>query len=203
MFARCTIVLGDPRKIDAAIDYVDGTVRAQVETTEGNRGFAVVADAESGRLIGASYWNNAETMLASEDRLAEARAKTAAALDGQVHTERFEVTAGFQMSIPSRGAVVRVSRFEVDPARVDEAISLTREETAPRIKGADGLSAFQQLLNRETGTGLIVTVWEDQAAAEAFRLIAEQLRARASDRVGTRFEPADTFTMIRTTVRAD
>jgi heme-degrading monooxygenase HmoA len=98
---------------------------------------------------------------------------------------------------------VRLSRLEVDPARVDEAISLMREETAPRVKGAEGLLSFQQLLDRNTGSGMIVTTWESQAATEAFWPTAEQLRARASDRVGVRFGPVDTYTMIRSTVQLD
>ncbi|MDT7638130.1 MAG: hypothetical protein QOC83_2418, partial [Pseudonocardiales bacterium] len=32
---------------------------------------------------------------------------------------------------------------------------------------------------------------------------AEQLRARASDRVGVRFGPMETYTMIRSTVQLD
>jgi heme-degrading monooxygenase HmoA len=98
---------------------------------------------------------------------------------------------------------VRLSRLEVDPARVDEAISLMREETAPRVKGADGLCSFQQLLDRDTGSGMIISTWESQAAAEAFWPTAEQLRARAGDRVGVRFGAMETYTMIRSTVQLD
>jgi heme-degrading monooxygenase HmoA len=203
MFARYTTVRGDPSKIDAAIEVVDGAARASVEATEGNLGFGVLADAKGGRLIGASYWDSAESMRASEAALADTRASAAAALGGEASIERFEMTLGFRHSIPGRGAVVRLSHFEMDPARVDEAISLMREETAPRVKGADGLCSFQQLLNRATGAGLIVSAWESQAAAEAFWPVAEQLRARAGDRVGIRFGDLDTYTMIRTTVRLD
>jgi heme-degrading monooxygenase HmoA len=203
MFARYTTVRGDPSKIDAAIDLVDGATRTSVEATEGNLGFGVLADTKGGRLIGASYWDSAESMRASEAPLAATRASAAAALGGEASIERFEVTLGFRHSIPGRGAVVRLSHLEVDPARVDEAISLMHEETAPRVKGADGLCSVQQLLDRETGAGMIVTTWENQAAVEAFWPVAEQLRARAGDRVGVRFDDLDTYTMIRTTVRLD
>jgi heme-degrading monooxygenase HmoA len=203
MFARYTTVRGDPNKMESAIDYVDGQARAAVQSTEGNRGFAVLADAEGGRIIGASYWDSAELMRASEASLAGTRDDAAAALAGEVSIESFEMTHGFRHSIPARGAVVRLSRLEVAPARVDEAISLTREETAPRVKGAEGLLSFQQLLDRGTGSGMIVTAWESQAAAEAFWPTAAALRARASDRVGVKFGAMETYTMIRSTVRLD
>ena len=100
--------------------------------------------------------------------------------------ERFEVVVGFRHSIPARGAVARISRFEVEPARVDEAITSMSEESVPRVKGADGLCSFQLLLDRDTGRGMVVSSWENQAAADAFWPTAEQLRAqrpngRASD----------------------
>jgi heme-degrading monooxygenase HmoA len=120
-----------------------------------------------------------------------------------VSIERFEVALGFRHSIPARGTVVRLSRLEMDPARVDEAISLMREENVPRVRGGAGLCSFQLLLDRETGAGMVVTAWESQEAADAFRPTAEQLRARASDRVGVRFTGPDTLTMVRTTVRLD
>jgi len=202
MFARYTTVRGDPSKLDATIDYVDGEARAAVEGTEGNRGFAVVVDAQGGRLLGASYWDSAESMRAAEEKLADTRAAAGEAMDGEVTVERFEVALGFRHSIPARGAVVRLSRLEVDPARIDEAISLLGEESVPRVKGAEGLCSFQLLLDR-TGAGMVVTAWESREAADAFWPTAEQLRARASDRVGVRFTVPDTLTMVRSTVRLD
>jgi quinol monooxygenase YgiN len=203
MFARYTTVRGDPSKLDAAIDYVDGEARAAVEGTEGNRGFAVVIDAEGGQLLGASYWDSAESMRGAEEKLADSRAAAAEAMDGEVSIERFEVALGFRHSIPARGAAVRLSRFEVDPARVDEAISLVREENVPRVKGAEGLCSYQLLLDRQTGAAMVVIAWESQEASDAFWPTAEQLRARASDRVGVRFTGIDSFTMVRTTVQLD
>jgi heme-degrading monooxygenase HmoA len=203
MFVRITTVRGDPRKIDAAIEYVDGPARAEVEAIEGNRGFAVLADQEGGRVVGASYWDSAESMHDSESRLADVRDEAARSLDGAISFERYEVTLGFRHSIPARGAVVRMVPFEVSPDRVDEAISLTREELMPRTKGAAGLCSFHQLLNRETGTGMLVVCWENQDAAQAFAPTAEQLRARAGDRVGAQFGDSDVLTMIRTTAQLD
>ena len=203
MFARCSTVRGDPNKIDQVADQVDGEIRAAVEATPGNRGFAVLTDVKGGRLIGASYWDSAESMRASETSLADSRAAAAAAVDGDVTLERFELIVGFRHTIPARGALVRLSRSEIAPARVEEAISLMQEETLPRVKGAAGLCSFQMLIDRQSGSGALVSCWDDQHAAETFWPTAEQLRARASDRVGVRFSPPENYTMVRTTVRLD
>ena len=203
MFARYTTVRGEPDKIEAAIEYVDGEARAAVEATAGNLGFAVLADLAGGRLIGASYWDSRESMTSAESALAETRTRAASTAGGELSMERFEVVVGFRHSIPSRGALARLSRFQVEPARVDEAITSIGEESVPRVKGADGLCSFQLLLDRDTGSGMVVSSWENKAAADAFWPTAEQLRARATERAGVRFVDVADYTMIRTSVRLD
>ena len=203
MFARYTTVRGDPNRLDQVIDEVDGETRAAVQATPGNRGFAVLTDVRGGRLIGASYWESEATLRASEEALAPNRAAAAEGLGGDATFERFELALGFRHTIPGRGALVRLTRCKIDPARTEEGIVLSQEEILPRMKGANGLSSYQLLVDRDSGAGMIVTAWEDAAAAEAFVPIAEQLRARASDRVGIMFEQPQNWTMVRTTVQLD
>jgi heme-degrading monooxygenase HmoA len=203
VFARYTTVQGEPDKIDVTMYRIDGEIRAAVESIPGNLGFAVLADTKGNRLIGASYWDSAESLRASEQPLAPAREVAAATAGGQASFETFEVAVAFRRTIPSRGAVVRLSRWVIDPARVEDGIMLTQEEILPPVKGANGLCSFVQLVDRESGAGITVTTWENQAAAEAFASVAEHLRTRASDRVGIRIDQPETWTMIRTTARLD
>ena len=69
----------------------------------------------------------------------------------------------------------RIATFESDPARLDEAIDLVRGEvesgeTPPGLEGAKML----MLVNRETGKGLGVTLFESE---EAMRRGDEALNA--------------------------
>lgn len=69
----------------------------------------------------------------------------------------------------------RVARFESDPAKVDDAINLVRAEvesgeTPAGLKGAKML----MLVNRESGEGLGVTLFESE---EAMRRGDEALNA--------------------------
>src|ERR1700754_3100205 len=88
MFARYTILRGDRDKIEAAIEYVDGEVRAAVEATPGNWGFGVAADPAGGLLIGASYWDSRESMMNAESALAESRARAADMARAEMSIER-------------------------------------------------------------------------------------------------------------------
>jgi hypothetical protein len=68
----------------------------------------------------------------------------------------------------------RVATFESDPARVEDAIKMVREEVesenTPGLEGAKML----MLVNRETGKGLGVTLFESE---EAMRRGDEALNA--------------------------
>jgi hypothetical protein len=68
----------------------------------------------------------------------------------------------------------RVATFESDPAGMDDAITMVRAgvagETPPGLEGARML----MLVNRETGKGLGVTLFESE---EAMRLGDEALNA--------------------------
>ena len=68
----------------------------------------------------------------------------------------------------------RIATFESDPARIDEAIEVVRSEVAgdtpPGLEGARML----MLVNRETGKGLGVTLFESE---EAMRRGDEALNA--------------------------
>jgi hypothetical protein len=68
----------------------------------------------------------------------------------------------------------RVATFESDPARVEDAIKMVREEVesenTPGLEGAKML----MLVNRETGRGLGVTLFESE---EAMRRGDEALNA--------------------------
>ncbi len=68
----------------------------------------------------------------------------------------------------------RLATFESDPARLEDAISMVREEiagdTPPGLEGAKML----MLINRETGKGLGVTLFENE---EAMRRGDEALNA--------------------------
>lgn len=203
MFARITTLRGDPTRVVPVADEVDGEGRIAIESCAGNRGFAVLIDVAGGRILGASYWDSPAAMRISEGALAATRASAAAALGGGLSIERFEQVLAFRHIIPSRGAAVRVLRSQVDPERAEEAIVLIQEEVLARVKGADGLCSFQMLINRESGAGMTMTTWQDQAAAQAFSPVAEQLRVRASDRIGIKFEQSERYALVRTSVQLD
>ncbi len=58
----------------------------------------------------------------------------------------------------------RVATFESDPARVDEAIAMVRAEVAGETPAGLEGTKMLMLVNRETGKGLGVTLFESEEA---------------------------------------
>ena len=68
----------------------------------------------------------------------------------------------------------RIARFQMDPAQIDDAISMVRDEAAgDPPAGLEGAKMLM-LVNRETGEGLGVSLFESE---EAMRRGDEALNA--------------------------
>lgn len=203
MYVRYIIVNGDPAKIDSSVEYLEQAARPRVEATAGNKGFVTLTGVEARITVAGSYWGNAEALGASRTALAPLREEVEAAAGGPLSVEEYEVALGFRQSIPARGAVVRFSRLEVEPAGADDAVVHHREETVPRLKGAPGLCSFQLLLDRESGQGMVVTAWENERAAADFWPTAQELRTQATERAGVHYTGIEHFSMVHTSVQLD
>ena len=68
----------------------------------------------------------------------------------------------------------RLATFESDPARLDEAISMVRDEVAGGTPAGLEGAKMLMLINRETGKGIGVTLFESE---EAMRRGDEALNA--------------------------
>lgn len=117
--------------------------------------------------------------------------------------ESFEAVVMQRLSVPQRGAALRLVRSDFDPARADEAIAYFRDEVVPGMRESGGLCSIALLLDRGTGKGMAITAWENEAAADNAQSLGERNRATATERFGIRFTGVETYTVIATTVRLD
>ena len=74
----------------------------------------------------------------------------------------------------------RVTRYEGDPDKLEAATKLIKETIAPGAKRLQGFQGGYWLVDRATGKGFSVTLFESEAALHATEDDAAQLRSRAS-----------------------
>lgn len=75
----------------------------------------------------------------------------------------------------------RVTRFEAPLDRVDESLFFTREILIPSARTATGFRGGYWLVDRTTGRGMALTVWDSEAAMHASEDMAERMRDEAAD----------------------
>ena len=75
----------------------------------------------------------------------------------------------------------RVTRFEGSPDRVDEGIRMIEEQTIPQARALPGFQGGYWCLDRQSGKGLAVTLWESEDALRQTEERAAQMRADAAE----------------------
>jgi len=74
-------------------------------------------------------------------------------------------------------ARVTITEGKLDKVDVDEAISIIRDSIAPAAKQQKGFKGLATLIDRSTGKGMTITLWETEAdmlAGEASGYLKEQ-----------------------------
>jgi len=74
----------------------------------------------------------------------------------------------------------RVSRYSMKVEAFDEAQALI-EEIMPQVAALPGLREFKNVGRGSDGTGVVVAIYDDQAAAEAAAEAAGEIWARFAD----------------------
>src|SRR5438105_2925929 len=82
----------------------------------------------------------------------------------------------------------RVTSGQIQTAKMEEAIQITKESIIPAIRQQRGLISFTDLIDRRTGTAMFITLFETEAdMQEGMKsgLVQQQLAKLAPLTVGT------------------
>ena len=60
----------------------------------------------------------------------------------------------------------RLTTTQFSPYRLDEAISIVRDHTLPAAQQQTGFKGYLMLVDRSTGKGITITLWEEEADRE-------------------------------------
>ena len=164
------------KDIDAGIKLTREKVVPLLKDQKGFRGLSASAD-RAGRVFSVlSLWDTAADRDATESVLAPVRAEAADVVGGTLKVENFEeLVAEMGESPPGPGSALMVTRISMDPGKVDDNIAFFKSEVAPQIKASPGFRGLRNMINRDTGEGLVGSSWSDQ---EAMKRAAGEAEAR-------------------------
>jgi heme-degrading monooxygenase HmoA len=168
--------------VDAAVSVVRDSALSVVRSQRGYQGVIASADRSGGVFGILSRWESEADRDASESALAKTREATQQRIGGELTVEMFEERVVEIAQPPTPGSALMVTRFRVDPAKIDETLEFFEREVAPQIAAAPGFRTLRNMINPQTGEGIVGTVWDDQQTMEAAAEAAQTRRAEATTR---------------------
>ena len=78
----------------------------------------------------------------------------------------------------------RVSTYQGSPDQIDEGVRYAREIIVPRAQEMDGFQGVYFLVDRQSGKGLSITLWESEEVMRASEEAANQLRSESAEASG-------------------
>jgi heme-degrading monooxygenase HmoA len=182
MYARVVMLTG-VKDIDAAVTYVQDTALPILESQRGYQGVSAGADRSAGILALLSLWDTAANRDASNSALAKVRDEGVKLLAQNMTVESLEELAVQVSKAPTAGCPMIITRVSMDPSRVADNVEYFKREIMPQVTSAPGFRSLRNLLNTQTGQGIVSSVWDDEASRKA---AWDATQARRADVAATR-----------------
>jgi heme-degrading monooxygenase HmoA len=189
MYARVLTFTG-VTDFDAAIKFLRETALSIVQSQRGYKGMTASADREGGILGVLSMWENEADRDASESALGKTRQEAQGQFATGLTVETFEERVVQMTKPPEVGSRLMVTRISMDPAKVDGNIEFFKSTVAPDIAANPGFRALRNMIDPQTGEGIVGTVWDDEQSMQAAAAAAQTRRPEAADRGVNLGEPS-------------
>jgi hypothetical protein len=213
LHTRLTRLAVDTAALDACISYMEREIGPALEQRPGRLGISVLADRERGVAIFGSVWATEAEMNGSENAEAPLRAELARRADGPVTTEEYQVPV-FELverpALPRRGLAAQLTRIQVKPSQVDDAIEVIGDYAVPPLVEAAGLCDALLFADPASGRLISETIWRDLRTRTAAPSVAAIVRAEMPDAevpgqvtgdTGAEIRGVEDYTLVFSTVR--
>ncbi len=199
--------------LDACISYIEEEIGPALEQRPGSLGISVLADRERGVAIFGSVWATSGEMNGSENTEAPLRGELARRAGGPVTVEEYQVPV-FELverlALPRRGLAAQLTRIQVKPSQVDDAIEVVGDYAVPPLVEAPGFCDALLFADPATGRLISETIWRDlptRAAAPSVAAIVrtEMPEAEVPDEVtgdtSAKIGGVEDYTLVFSSVR--
>jgi len=174
MYTR-VVTLSGVKDVNGFLAAMQETSLSVLRTQRGYKGLSVSADRSAGVVGTLTLWEGEADRDASDSALAKLREDVSAQFATDMKVETFEERV-VEMTRPAGvGSPLMLTWISMDPAKVDENLEHFKREVLPQIKKAPGFRTLRNMINPETGQGLVGTIWDDE---ETMRAAAEAAMAR-------------------------
>jgi heme-degrading monooxygenase HmoA len=181
MYTRVVTLTG-VKDVDALLASIQEKSLSELRAQRGYKGLSVSADRSAGVAGTLTLWESEADRDSSESALAKLREEALGQFATDMKVDSFEERVVEMSRPPEVGSRLMVTRVSMDPAKVDENIEYFKREVAPQIKAAPGFRALRNMINRQTGEGIVGSIWDDEQSMQAAAEFAKARRSEADAR---------------------
>ena len=186
--------------IDGGVTFLRQAALPVLEAQHGYRGVTATGDRARGIFGILSVWDTESDRSASDSSLGKAREEALKIVGGELTVENFEEVVLEMVRPPSPGCGLFVTRVHMDPSVIEENLEFFKSEVLPQIKSQSGFCGLRNMVDRATGRGIVGSVWETRAQAEAMQATAPERRALAEER-GVSFDETEVREVLFASIR--
>ena len=204
LHTRLNRITADAAALDECAAYIEREIRPALEARPGSLGISVLEDRERGVAIFGSVWATSYEMSASEDTELPLRGELARRAGSPVTVEDYQVPI-YELferpAPPMRGYAVRLTRIQVRPPQVDDAIGVVGDIAVPSLVEAPGFCDVLLFAHPASGRLISETVWRDPGARAAAPSVAAIVRAEVPDEAGGEIRAVEDYALVFSSVR--
>lgn len=198
---RVNLLTADPLRLGDAIKYVEAEVRPLAESLRGSLGLALYANPELGVAVIESFWASDETVVQSGLIVGPSRSEAVRRAAGTVCVERYQVPVFEQHGALIPGAGLRLTRMDIEPSGVPDAVEAYGDTAVPQLADTDGFCAALLLVDEHLGRLISETLWQTPRALAASRSAAAALRVEAVESTGCAVRAVEEYGLVFNSVR--
>ena len=171
----------DVPDLDAAVVHLRDEVLPAIKDMRGFRGITASGDRNGGVIGILTLWDTEADMKASDAAASQVRENAVKAIGGRViEVQTYEEVVREMAAPPAPGSRLLITPTKMDPTKVDENIEFFKANVLPDMKATPGFRAVRNMINRETGEGVVGLVLADEASVTEAEARGDARRARAA-----------------------
>lgn len=174
--ARFNLITADPLLLGDSVKFIEAEVRPVVESLPGSLGMSLYTNPELGVAVLESFWTSRAALVQSGEMVWPGRREAVRRAVGTVAVERYRVPV-FEREAPLRaGAGLRLTRMDVQPSRVEDAVESYGDIAVPRLAETEGFCGALLLVDRSTGHSISEAIWRSTETLAGSRSTAAAVR---------------------------
>src|ERR1700756_4350936 len=201
MRARVNLITADPDRMADTIGYIKNSGRPAGDSMDGSLGLSLYANAEIGVAVLESFWASREALIHSEQMAAPRRTDVVRRAVGTVSVERYRVPVYEREAPLDAAAGLRLTRMDVDTARIEDTVECFGATVVPRLADAVGFCGALLLVDRDTRRSISETMWDSHRALAASRGEAAAVRVETVRSTGALIRAVEEYDLVFSTAR--